>query len=194
MCLFSVFCSNSINIFAGINGLEAGQSFIIGCAVLVHNLLELSGPFRDDHLFSIYFILPFIATTLGLLCHNWYPSSVFVGDTFTYFAGIVFSVVGIMGHFSKTLMLFFLPQLINFAYSIPQLIGIIPCPRHRLPKLNEKTKKLEPVKTNLTLLNLILIIFGPMTEHNLCIVALSFQCLCCLVAFWIRYHLSTVFY
>lgn len=39
-----------------------------------------------------------------------YPSDVFVGDTFTYFAGMVFAVAGIMGHFSETLLLFFLPQ------------------------------------------------------------------------------------
>jgi len=93
-----------------------------------------------------------------------YPSKVFVGDTYTYFAGMTFAVVrvqrsphlqrllcmpalttlaippplvdqvGILGHFSKTLLLFFIPQVINFLYSVPQLIGIIPCPRHRLPK------------------------------------------------------------
>ena len=35
---------------------------------------------------------------------NWYPSTVFVGDTFCYFAGMTFAVVGIHGHFSKTLV------------------------------------------------------------------------------------------
>ncbi|KAL6565738.1 hypothetical protein OROHE_004793 [Orobanche hederae] len=28
-----------------------------------------------------------------------YPSSVFVGDTYTYFAGMTMAVVGILGHF-----------------------------------------------------------------------------------------------
>ena len=37
--LLGVFASNSINILAGVNGLEAGQTFIIACAVLLHNLL-----------------------------------------------------------------------------------------------------------------------------------------------------------
>lgn len=68
-----------------------------------------------------------------------YPSEVFVGDTFTYFAGMVFAVAGIMGHFSETLLLFFLPQIINFVYSIPQLLKIVPCPRHRLPKYDTET-------------------------------------------------------
>lgn len=63
-----------------------------------------------------------------------YPSRVFVGDTFCYFAGMTFAVVGILGHFSKTMLLFFLPQVLNFLYSLPQLFHIIPCPRHRLPR------------------------------------------------------------
>ena len=47
------------------------------------------------------------------------------------------AVVAILGHFSKTLLLFFLPQVANFLYSVPQLFRLIPCPRHRLPKYNE---------------------------------------------------------
>ena len=64
------------------NGLEAGQTFIIACAVLCHNLFELSGPagllpaVRDGHLFSAYLMLPLAATTLALLLFNWYPSQV----------------------------------------------------------------------------------------------------------------------
>lgn len=64
-------------------------------------------------------MIPFLFCTLGLLKHNRFPSKVFVGDTYCYFAGMTFSVVGILGHFSKTMMLFFVPQLINFALSIP---------------------------------------------------------------------------
>lgn len=72
-----------------------------------------------------------------------YPSQVFVGDTFCYFSGMTFAVVGILGHFSKTTLLFFIPQVFNFLYSSPQLFRLIPCPRHRLPKFNSKIDKLE---------------------------------------------------
>jgi len=50
---------------------------------------------------------------------------------------MAFAVVAILGHFSKTLMLFFLPQIFNFILSTPQLFRLIPCPRHRVPKLRE---------------------------------------------------------
>lgn len=77
-----------------------------------------------------------------------YPSQVFVGDTFNYLSGMTFAVVGILGHFSKTLLLFFIPQILNFIYSSPQLFRMIPCPRHRLPKFNPETGLLNYSKTS----------------------------------------------
>ncbi len=35
MLLLTTFCSNAINIHAGLNGLEVGQSFVIGCSGMV---------------------------------------------------------------------------------------------------------------------------------------------------------------
>ncbi|XP_036179942.1 UDP-N-acetylglucosamine--dolichyl-phosphate N-acetylglucosaminephosphotransferase isoform X5 [Myotis myotis] len=71
MGLLAVFCTNAINILAGINGLEAGQSLVISASIIVFNLVELEGDCRDDHVFSLYFMMPFFSTTLGLLYHNW---------------------------------------------------------------------------------------------------------------------------
>ncbi|XP_029429957.1 UDP-N-acetylglucosamine--dolichyl-phosphate N-acetylglucosaminephosphotransferase isoform X1 [Rhinatrema bivittatum] len=142
MGMLAVFCTNAINILAGINGIEAGQSLVIAGSIIIFNIVELNGDYQDDHLFSLYFMIPFFFTTLGLLYHNWYPSRAFVGDTFCYFAGMTFAVVGIIGHFSKTMLLFFIPQVLNFLYSLPQLFHIIPCPRHRLPRLSANTGKL----------------------------------------------------
>ena len=99
---------------------------------------------RENHLFSAMIMLSFVGVTLALLKHNWYPASVFVGDTYCYFAGMTFAVVGILGHFSKTLLLFFIPQIMNFIWSVPQLFKLVPCPRHRLPRYNPETQLLEP--------------------------------------------------
>ncbi|CAI6364993.1 unnamed protein product [Macrosiphum euphorbiae] len=137
MGMLAVFCTNAINILAGINGLETGQSLIIAISILIFNFIELSGDCGQAHLFSLHFIIPFISVTFALLKYNWYPSEVFVGDTYCYFAGMTFAVVGILGHFSKTMLLFFLPQIFNFLYSIPQLFHFINCPRHRIPRLDK---------------------------------------------------------
>ena len=36
-----IFCANSINILAGVNGLEAGQTLVVAGAILAHNVLKL---------------------------------------------------------------------------------------------------------------------------------------------------------
>nr|AAW26578.1 SJCHGC01805 protein [Schistosoma japonicum]CAX70363.1 putative dolichyl-phosphate (UDP-N-acetylglucosamine) N-acetylglucosaminephosphotransferase 1 (GlcNAc-1-P transferase) [Schistosoma japonicum]CAX75018.1 putative dolichyl-phosphate (UDP-N-acetylglucosamine) N-acetylglucosaminephosphotransferase 1 (GlcNAc-1-P transferase) [Schistosoma japonicum] len=144
MGLLTVFCTNSINIYAGINGLEVGQAIVIGASLILFNLIELMGYHWRVHLFSLYFLIPFLAVCWSLYRVNRYPAKVFVGDTFCYFAGMTFAVVGILGHFSKTLLLFFLPQIINFLYSTPQLFGLIPCPRHRLPRYDSTDGLLHP--------------------------------------------------
>lgn len=41
MGMLAIFCTNSINIYAGLNGLEVGQSIVIGAFVLMHNIIEM---------------------------------------------------------------------------------------------------------------------------------------------------------
>ncbi|OTA95541.1 hypothetical protein M434DRAFT_393755 [Hypoxylon sp. CO27-5] len=151
MSAFSIFSPNSINILAGINGIEVSQSIVIALLLAFNDALYLLTPYphpaTDSHLFSLYFLLPFLGVSFALLIHNWYPARVFPGDTYCYFAGMVFVVVSILGHFSKTLILLLVPQIFNFVYSTPQLFGLIPCPRHRLPHFNARTGLLEPSVT-----------------------------------------------
>ncbi|KAJ1519626.1 hypothetical protein ONE63_004899 [Megalurothrips usitatus] len=244
MGMLAVFCTNAINILAGVNGLEVGQSVVIAASIALFNIIELGGALWQAHVFSLYFLLPYIATSLGLLKYNWYPSRVFVGDTFCYFSGMTFAVVGILGHFSKTMLLFFIPQVFNFLYSVPQLFHFVPCPRHRMPRLNLATNKLEPSVTlfkqsdlkkpmlvalrflgkfglvrwrdtvtthpdscgrgdsddrmvecnNLTLINLVLILLGPMNEAKLTTILIIIQIMCSALAFAIRYPLASMFY
>ncbi|PAV17501.1 N-acetylglucosaminephosphotransferase [Pyrrhoderma noxium] len=101
----------------------------------------------ERHLFSIYFMLPLVGVCLGFLYHNWYPARVFPGDTLCYVTGMAFAVVGIQAHFSKTLLLFFIPQIFNFLLSCPQLFGLVPCPRHRVPRFDGETNLLHPSTT-----------------------------------------------
>ncbi|KAJ4792350.1 UDP-N-acetylglucosamine--dolichyl-phosphate N-acetylglucosaminephosphotransferase [Rhynchospora pubera] len=193
MILLVIFCTNSINIHAGLNGLEVGQTVVISFAVLIHNLMQIGAStdidYKQAHAFSIYIMWPLLTTSLGLLAFNWYPSSVFVGDTYTYFAGMSLAVVGILGHFSETLLLFFLPQILNFLYSCPQLFGFVHCPRHRLPRFDTQTGLLTGTN-DMNLVNLFLRLFGRCTEKSLCIRLLIFQALSCLMCFGLRYILA----
>ncbi|GKV27690.1 hypothetical protein SLEP1_g36828 [Rubroshorea leprosula] len=131
MALLAVFCTNSISIHTGLNGLEVGQTVVIAFSILVNNIMQIgasSDPeYQQAHAFSIYLVQPLLATSLALLSYNWYPSSAFVGETYTVFAGMTMAVVGILGHYSETLLVFFLPQVLNFLLSVPQAVGCCFC-------------------------------------------------------------------
>ncbi|KII62743.1 UDP-N-acetylglucosamine--dolichyl-phosphate N-acetylglucosaminephosphotransferase [Thelohanellus kitauei] len=138
VCCLALFCTNSINILAGINGLEVGQSIIIAISMIIMSLVELYLG-NKDAIIILFFLIPFTAVSLSLLKFNWFPASIFVGDTYCYYSGMTLAVSGILGHSSRTLLLFFIPQILNFVYSTPQLFKLFPCPRHRLPSLNPET-------------------------------------------------------
>ena len=231
MAAVAIFCPNAINIYAGINGLEVAQSIAIAVFIIANDLLYVSvagHPATASHLFSLYFLLPFLGVSVALWIHNRYPAKVFVGDTYCYFAGMTFAVVGILGHFSKTLLLLFIPQIFNFLYSSPQLFHLVPCPRHRLPRFDVRTGLMEPSRaqfvrppkwhiglalkaleklgliqlwtttdagggrtvlefSNLTLINLFLVRFGPMREDRLTRRLVWVQVACGVLGLFIRH-------
>jgi len=201
-----VFCTNAINILAGINGIETGQTLVAAVGVAFMDAREMAtspvnSPNYANHYFSLSIMLPFIATTLALCSHNWFPARVFVGDVFPYYAGMTFAATSILGHYSRSLLLLLIPQVFNFCYSAPQLFGLVPCPRHRLPSVNEKTHLLEPSKvapgdarSNMTVLCLALRVFGTMRERSLTIVLLCAQGLCTCAGLWARAYLAQTFF
>lgn len=157
MLMLATFCTNCINILAGINGVEVGQALVIALSVCLNDVLYLDvrgavhsavagvtvpprAPLSDveqRHLFSLNMLLPFVGASAALLAWNRWPARVFVGDTYCYFAGMVLATAGILGHYSKTLLLFFAPQVLNFLLSAPQLFALVPCPRHRVPHFDD---------------------------------------------------------
>lgn len=146
MLMFVIFCTNAINIYAGINGLEVGQTIVLTISVILYNLIEITTKSDCDevHILSLQLLLPFLFSSWALYKNNRYPAKVFVGDSYCYFAGMTLAVVGILGHFSEEILIFAIPQVLNFVLSIPQIFKIVPCPRHRLPKYNEETGAREP--------------------------------------------------
>jgi UDP-N-acetylglucosamine--dolichyl-phosphate N-acetylglucosaminephosphotransferase len=235
MAMMATFCTNAVNIVAGINGVEVGQTLVIAVSVIIFNFLHLDEIYDSlvaRHLFSLYLLIPFVGVSIPLLLFNKYPAKVFVGDTYCYFGGMVLAVVGVLGHFSKTMLLFFGPQIFNFILSAPQLFKLIPCPRHRMPKLNSETGKLEPSETefdkpltslqililtilsklnitklttdsttgkilkstNFTILNSLLVIFGPLREDELFAKMMQVQIGWSCISFGIRYFGAQLFY
>ncbi len=92
--LLGIYFTNAINIYAGINGLEVGQSIIAASGMLAYFAASshLGAP-HPDYTYSVYLL----AASLALMRLNAYPASIFIGDTYCYFAGIVLAIAAIWG-------------------------------------------------------------------------------------------------
>ena len=77
-----MFATNAINILAGVNGLEAGQSLILSGSIAAFNVLQIAAQPDPDstasisHQFSLRLMLIFGCVSMGVLRFNWYPSKV----------------------------------------------------------------------------------------------------------------------
>lgn len=74
MACVAMFCPQSINMLAGINGIEVSQCVVIALLVAFNDCLYLLTPYphpaTDSHLFSLYLLLPWIGVLCALLHHN----------------------------------------------------------------------------------------------------------------------------
>ncbi|XP_030320498.1 UDP-N-acetylglucosamine--dolichyl-phosphate N-acetylglucosaminephosphotransferase isoform X5 [Calypte anna] len=171
MGLLAVFCTNAINILAGINGIEAGQSLVIAASIMIFNIIELNGDYREDHVFSLYFMIPFFFTTLGLFYHNWLnPSTGKLEMSYSKF---------------KTKSLSALGTNILKALKILHIVDV----RSGMDEDGEYTEC-----NNMTLINFVIKLIGPTHERNLTLLLLFIQVLGSIIAFSIRYQLVRLFY
>ncbi|MHA1349145.1 MAG: UDP-N-acetylglucosamine--dolichyl-phosphate N-acetylglucosaminephosphotransferase [Candidatus Odinarchaeia archaeon] len=174
--LITIYMSNSINIYAGINLIEVGQSLVLSVVILILGIVTAN-------LLALSLVLPFIGGSLALSYYNKFPAKVFVGNSYTYFAGTLLITIAVLANMEKVLILCTLPQLINFLMSLKDFKGKIP--RHRAPKFNPKTGLVED-SGNHTLLNWILRKFGPKKESELAYICIGLQIIVAIVilAIW----------
>jgi UDP-N-acetylglucosamine--dolichyl-phosphate N-acetylglucosaminephosphotransferase len=103
----AVICvSNTANMLAGTNGLEAGlmviASFALGIFAFANGRVEAS---------VIAFTL--CLALLAFLRFNWFPSKILPGDSLTYLAGGAFVTAVILGNVEKFGIIIFLPWIIE---------------------------------------------------------------------------------
>jgi UDP-N-acetylglucosamine--dolichyl-phosphate N-acetylglucosaminephosphotransferase len=105
--LFAVTASaNAINMYAGLNGQEAGSVLIMSLA-----LLFLAYRFRIA--IGCIILVPFIGALIAFLYFNWYPSRVFPGDVGTLSMGAVLACVAILASLERAAVIMFIPYFIN---------------------------------------------------------------------------------
>lgn len=99
--------SNSFNMVAGYNGLEAGMGVIILSAL---SCFAFIGGRQD----AMVLALCMAASLLAFIRFNWYPAKVFPGDTMTYSVGALMACVAILGDMEKIAVILFVPYAVDF--------------------------------------------------------------------------------
>jgi len=98
--------ANAVNMFAGLNGQEAGSSFIMALTLLFLTL-------RWDKPVGYIILLPFLGAVLAFLLYNKYPSQVFPGDVGTFGMGAVLACVAILANLERAAFIMFIPHTVN---------------------------------------------------------------------------------
>ena len=108
-------CSNVVNQMAGLNGLEAGSSLIIGASLIGCTLLA-------GNQFGLILLVPYVGALLAFLWYNRYPSRVFPGDIGTFAFGATVAAFGVLSNLEQAVVICFLPHVFN---SISILTGFM---------------------------------------------------------------------
>jgi UDP-GlcNAc:undecaprenyl-phosphate/decaprenyl-phosphate GlcNAc-1-phosphate transferase len=110
--LWLVGCTNAFNLIDGLDGLAAGVGLLATMTTLVAALL--------DHNFALAIaIVPLAGALVGILCFNFNPASIFLGDSGSLFIGFLLGCYSVLWSQKSTTILSMTAPLI--ALSIPLL-------------------------------------------------------------------------
>ena len=115
-------CANAVNMFAGLNGLEAGSSAIMALALLVLAV-------RENKPEGYIILTPFLGALLAFLFFNKYPSKIFPGDVGTFGMGAVIACAAILADLERAALIMFIPYIINAALFFIGKLKRVPPPR-----------------------------------------------------------------
>lgn len=103
---FMMACMNCVNLIDGLDGLSGGICAIFYMTVIV--ILFGRSQLGLEFLLSIIML----ASTFGFLVHNFYPASIFSGDSGSMFQGYIISIIAIIGFKNVTVTSFFVPIIL----------------------------------------------------------------------------------
>lgn len=117
--LFIVACTNIINLIDGLDGLSGGICSIFFLTIGIIGLYQ-------GRTGSLVMILTFVmlGATLGFLVYNFYPASIFAGDSAT-FLGFIISIISMLEFKGPALTSFFVPVLVLAIPILDTLFAII---------------------------------------------------------------------
>ncbi len=160
--------ANAVNMLAGFNGLEVGMGIIaVGSLAIIAYLL--------GKITVLVILLATFGALLATLYYNWYPAKILVGDVGTLSIGAIIAAAVIMGNFEVAGVILLIPYIIDF---------LIKAKNHFPYSFGEyKDGKLYcPESGPVGLGQLIMKMFGGISERNLVLVLMGIEAVCGVVA------------
>lgn len=89
---------NAFNFLDNMDGLSSGIALVASLVLAVVMLTSTSEP----HWLVAGVLLVLAGSLAGFLCHNWPPAKIFMGDTGSYFIGLLMATMTILGTFYES--------------------------------------------------------------------------------------------
>ena len=116
---FILGCINCINLIDGLDGLASGISGIYFLTIGI--IAAIQGKLGLDCVLA--FVM--LGSTLGFLVHNFYPASIFMGDSGSMFLGFIVAVIALLGFKNVTMTSLIIPLLVLAIPILDTLFAIL---------------------------------------------------------------------
>jgi len=160
--------TNTVNMLAGFNGLEVGMGIVaIGSLSIIAYLIGETT--------SLIILMATLGALVAALRYNWYPAKILVGDVGTLSIGAVIACAVIVGNYETAGMIIIIPYIIDFLIKA----------KNRFPySFGEyKDGKLYcPESGPVGLCQLIMKVWGGISERNLVLVLMGIEAIFGLIA------------
>lgn len=117
--LWVVGITNAINLIDGLDGLATGVTTIALISIFIMALI-------DVQVIAAFLCIVLIGANIGFLFHNFYPASIYMGDTGSNFLGYMIAAISMLGLFKNVAFFSFVVPIIVLAVPIfDTLVAIV---------------------------------------------------------------------
>jgi len=162
--------ANAVNMLAGFNGLEAGMGFIaVGSLAIIAYLL--------GEVTAFIILIAALGALLATVYYNWYPAKILIGDVGTLSIGAIIASAVIIGNFEMAGIIIIIPYVVDFIIKA----------KNKFPSKNwwgiyRSGKLYCPDSGPVGLCQLIMKLFGGISERNLVLVLMGIEAVCGVMA------------
>ena len=162
--------ANAVNMLAGFNGLEAGMGLVaVGSLAIIAYLL--------GEVTAFIILIAALGALLATLYYNWYPAKILIGDVGTLSIGAIIASAIIIGNFEMAGIIIIIPYVVDFIIKAKNHF-----PGEGWWGIYRSGKLYCPDSGPVGLCQLIMKLFGGISERNLVLVLMGIEAVCGVMA------------